>query len=241
MKILNFAGTICGYPLGVLVGAISFIRNSRMFHPEGMVIRGEVKNLWKEKVNFPEECFLRFSSAWWKYKEWRDVLGIAIRFGEKQDLLFASFKHAWQTPIGPMLTRYHDYFENHFYAVAPFTLNNDVVFFRLTPHEFKKYDGPREQRLIKNIKDHAKFRLYIKMKNQEWTPLAEITLLELIDMDQRTLRFNPFLCGLNIYPEGFIQHLRIGVYRLGQFSRLLRKPVKKVPHHFNDRFVVHRL
>jgi hypothetical protein len=236
-KLPDTLGFICGFPLGFLTGSLSFIRDSRMFHPCGIVIKCKVKST--DEIQFPEEAIMRFSSAWWKHKEWRDVLGVAIRFGEIQDLLFASFKHPWQTPFGPFLTKYHDFFWNDYFAVSPFHVKGKKVYFKLMAEDFKDEKGSRDQKLRDNI-GHAKFLLMMG-HYKEWHPIAEITLLEESDINQQELKFNPFLNGVGIYPKGFIQYLRIGSYRFSQLGRMIRHNFKKVPYHINNRRIIHGL
>jgi hypothetical protein len=221
MKISERCGLVAGYPLGIFAGTISFIRASRMFHPVGTVVDVHVKNIHPYSI-FKENAFMRFSSAWWKHKEWRDVLGVAIRFSGEQDLLFASFKHPWQTPAGPFLTKYHNFFHNRYYAVSPFKFQNKKVIFRLSPSTFVEGGKNRMESLDINIKEKATFKLEMKEQKGPWQPIAEIKLLSKLEMNQKELKFNPFLNGLEIYPQGFIHYLRIGVYRLSQLSRSLR-------------------
>lgn len=236
-KIPDILGFAFGFPLGVLTGSLSFLRNARMFHPCGIVIQCEVKSL--SEIQFPKQAFARFSSAWWKQKEWRDVLGVAIRFGDIQDLLFASFKHPWQTPIGPFLTKYHDFFWNDYYAVSPFLVNGKEVYFKLQVEDFENIDGSRDEKLRANI---GKARLILMMGQYgDFHPIAEISLIEEIEVDQRELKFNPFLNGLGIYPKGFIQYLRVGSYRFSQLGRSLRHLFQKVPHHVHNRHIIHGL
>jgi hypothetical protein len=222
MNISERVGHLLGFPLGGAVFIISFIRNSRMFHPRGAVATLKIQNLNKEFLEFPADAMGRFSNALWKNKEWRDVLGIAIRFDSKQDLLFASFERPWQTPFGPFLTKYHDFFQNDFYAVSPFRYKEKDVYFKLAPYIFIEINGERTEKLKKNIEAHSVFRLYYRENHQDWNELADIKLGSEIAIDQNELMFNPFLVGLNIHPKGFIHHLRIGVYRLGQLGRSIR-------------------
>lgn len=230
-------GLICGFPLGVLTGTLSFIRNSRMFHPCGIVVKCKVNEL--DDYFFPSDAIMRFSSAWWKHKEWRDVLGVAIRFGDRQDLLFASFKHPWQTPFGPMLTKYHNFFWNDYYAVSPFEVRGKKVYFKIMPEDFHNVEGSRDEKLRANI---GKSKMILMMGDyKEWKPIAEMTLLEEMNIDQEELKFNPFLNGLGIYPKGFIQYLRIGSYRFSQLGRTIRHEIKKVPHHVHNRRIIHGL
>jgi hypothetical protein len=220
MNISERLGYLFGYPLGVIVAIVSFVRASRMFHPCGTVVKISIYS--HDVIHFPEEGIMRFSSAWWKHKQWLDVLGVSIRFGDKQDLLFASFKHPWQTPVGPFLTKYKSYFQNSYFVVSPFSFKHERVIFRLTPYKFESCKGSREEELQKNIMEKAVWKLWIKKDKDPWLACADIQLEQELQVDQKKLRFNPFLNGLEIYPKGFIHHLRIGVYQLGQFGRTLR-------------------
>lgn len=232
MKVLNLSGTILGYPLGLLTGTVSFLRNSRMFHPNGVMVKAEVKNLGPATLMFPPYALMRFSSAWWKKKEWIDVLGIAIRFSENikdeiprqkdQDLLFATIISPWQMPLAPFVTRYKDFFKNTYYAVSPFEVQKKLLYFKLTPISSSDTNDNRLAMLKENIHQHARFQLWMRKTHEAWVPLAELTLLHELNLDQNKLKFNPFLNGLNIKPYGFVHHLRIGAYRLGQLGRSLR-------------------
>lgn len=250
MKTSELAGTILGYPLGILTGTLSFLRASRMFHPRGILVRGTVKSLAPEIIKLHPNVMVRFTSALWKNKVWPDVLGLTLRFSEEkqfgttpiegdQDLLLASFAHPWQTPIGPFLTNFRDFFQNKYYAVSPFHLKNQKVIFRITLAPV--FDGKRSVIVEKNIMAHSGIKLWLKEGTSEWIPIADITLQEELHLNQELLRFNPFLDGLGIEPIGFVHHLRIGAYRFSQAGRGLRYSIQEMLHHLHDRFIVHRL
>ncbi len=232
MNFPNFAGIILGFPLGLVTGTISFLRNSRMFHPTGVLAKAEVKNLRPSEIKFHSFALMRFSSAWWKKKEWIDVLGISIRFSKEiknempqtsdQDLLFATIISPWGMLLAPFFTKYKDFFKNNYYAVSPFEVNGALVYFKLTTMTSKEINDKRITILKENIHQHAGFQLWMRRVHEVWVPIAELTLLHELNLDQSRLRFNPFLNGLNIKPYGFIHHLRIGAYRLGQLGRSLR-------------------
>lgn len=231
MRLLNIAGTIFGYPLGLITGTVSFIRNSRMFHPVGIIAKAQV-NAKGNYISFPPYALIRFSSAWWKNKEWIDVLGISVRFSkeikneipqkEDQDLLFATIKHPWTMPFSPLSTHFRNFFENSYYAVSPFLVDGNLVYFKLAIKKSVNFKDNRIAVLKENIHQHAVMELWMRKVHEAWIPVAELTLLHELNLDQRLLRFNPFLNGLNIKPEGFVHHLRIGAYRLGQLGRSLR-------------------
>lgn len=250
MKTSELVGTLLGYPLGIMTGTISFLRASRMFHPRGILVRGTVQNMSPEIIELHPHVMVRFSSALWKNKVWPDVLGITLRFSQKkqfdfspakgdQDLLFASFPHPWQMPIGIFLTNFRNFFENDYFAVSPFNLNNRKVIFRITLTSH--FEGTRSEIVERNIISHSGIKLWLKEGKSEWIHIAQITLQEELSLDQERLKFNPFLDGLGIRPIGFIHHLRIGAYRFGQGGRSLRYSFQEMLHHFYNRFIVHRL
>lgn len=238
MKIIESLGRFLGFPLGLLTGTMSFLRNARMFHPRGIIVLSDVQSLTDE-ILFPPKALVRFSSAWWKEKEWMDVLGISIRFGangesvkprpHEQDLLFASFQRPWQIGLGPFLTEFHDFFHNEYFSVSPFSYKKTSVEFKLSPEFFHQVTGTRNERLLQDIEDNAKLRLWMrKIPEQEWLAIADIKLVQELSLNQEDLKFNPFQNGLEIYPQGFIQHLRIGSYRLSQWGRSYRRHIARV-------------
>ena len=238
MKIIESLGWFLGFPLGLLTGVVSFLRGARMFHPRGIIVLSEVHNLTDE-VHFPSKALVRFSSAWWKEEEWMDVLGVSIRFGAsgeslkpspaEQDLLFASFQRPWQIGLGPFITEFHDFFHNEYFSVSPFSYKKQSVEFKLTPEFYHQVTGTRDEKLLQDIQDQAELRLWMrKIPEQEWLAIADIKLSQELKLNQEELKFNPFQNGLAIYPQGFIQHLRIGSYQLSQWGRSYRHHIARV-------------
>lgn len=227
MNLSERCGLFLGYLLGIFTGIISFVRGARMFHPRGQLFEANVES----NVLSPH-AMVRLSSAWWKNKEWKDVLGIAIRFsatapdGEKvkdndQDLLFASFPKWWMTPIGPFITHHHDFLRNHYYTVAGFSHEGRLKIFKLIPKNITILKGTRREKLLEAVLEgEAVFLLMEKIDSENhWNKLAEIKLKRTLHFDQETLRFNPFQSGQGIKPAGFLQHLRIGAYYMSQMAR----------------------
>lgn len=235
MKAGEYLGLISGYALGLITGSISFLRDARIFHPSGRLVRCRLSY---ESIPLPPFAMLRFSSATWKRAELPDVLGVALRmsFFEKfseepqrddQDLLFVSFPHPWQTPFGPVLTNHKDYLKNAYYTVCPFIYKGQKVTFRLRPEVHGKTDKQTRQKILsRHIENKAQLILEIKDKENDWKKMGSITLEEELFLDQGLLKFNPFLNGIGIVPVGFIQHLRIGSYRLSQLGRSFRSDLK---------------
>src|SRR6188768_1520949 len=102
------AGRFAGLALSPVTGVLSALRRSRMFHPRGLTCRADVEALPSHTclpapvAALVGPALVRWSSAWWKQGEWRDVLGCAIRFSTEplgveprqgdQDLLLATIQ-----------------------------------------------------------------------------------------------------------------------------------------------------
>src|SRR5215471_16468585 len=78
---LGMLGRTLGLFFAPVTGMVSFARRGRMFHPEGVVYRGEVfpSSPSQAAQRLAGPALLRFSGAWWRSRQWPDVLGIAVR------------------------------------------------------------------------------------------------------------------------------------------------------------------
>lgn len=212
-------GLIHGYFLGIFTALISLLRSSRMFHPRGIVFGAQV-----DSHILPHEALVRFSSGWWKNKEWPDALGIAIRFYEgnkEQDLLFASFSSPLLLLISPLITNHKDYFGNAYYGVGLFERDARIVKYQLRPRRADRIQGSRKQRLEHDYLTREA-TLELLEEDQESKKVEIIAVLRLIEkseIDQEALRFSAFKNDFGIIPRGYLQYLRVGAYKLGQWAR----------------------
>jgi hypothetical protein len=256
------AGRIGGVLLAPLTFALSWARRARMFHPDGTLFRAEVRPL--AELGPPDGLarrlagagLVRLSSAWWRGgKEWRDVLGCALRFGPEQDLLFATIRSPWTMALAPLTTETHDYLANDYYAVSPFEAEGvGLVKLRLRrpPPVPLAHPGhlSREEQLRRQVAaGQAAFTLeWLRLPPTRglrgavagaragtaldpaarWEPVVEVKLLEPVAMDQRALRFSPFRDGRGLSPRGFVHALRRAAYAA---SRAGRGAPKALPAH----------
>lgn len=172
----------------------------------------------------------RFSAALWKGRPHAfDVLGVALRFGGEQDLLFASIRSPFTMPVAPLATDTADFFANHYWAVSPFAVAGvGRLKFRLTPlpaagetagggHRYASLvqavaHGPMIWRLDARRVFHPRYQ-----------PIAHLVLDELAaDLDQAALRFDPFLAGHGIVPSGLVHAIRPAAYTASQRGRPFR-------------------
>jgi hypothetical protein len=239
---------LVGRTVGTLFGPpfkeIAAERHARAIHAEGICLRAEVLPQLSEPgfqdvaARLAGPALVRLSTATWRGgREWPDILGAAVRLlrderiteqatSGDQDLLFSTMRHMWT--IGPALltTRVHDWLENDYFAIAPFTANGTDRFkLRLTtPRRSAPAHGSRLERL-RHALEAGTALLTVEARSLHadrpttWTPLADIFLREEVQLDPIRLRFNPFLNGLGLRPTGFLHALRPSAYRGSQEGR----------------------
>jgi hypothetical protein len=227
---LERIGKAVGFLLAPLTGAVAAIRHARMFHPEGVVYRARVSppaetpfSALASKLE-SDDALVRLSTAWWRGgKEWMDVLGIALRI-DSQDLLFATIQHPWTMPFAPLTTEQHDFLANDYFAVSPFDVAGvGRSKLRLVASRPRGLRGDRGERLAQAVRrGEAGLRLELSVGGGGWTPVAEIALVEKLDLDQEALRFSPFRDGKGLSPIGFVHLLRKGAYAFSQAARPAR-------------------
>jgi hypothetical protein len=245
MRIRNSPSELLGLVGGALLAPVfgvgSWLRRARFFHPEGVCHRAEVRptaavaGYESLAGRLAGPALVRFSAAWWRGgREWPDVLGCAIRFGvdqdsplqpaaDAQDLLFATIPRPWLTPLAPLWTQQHDFLGNTYWAVAPFEVQGvGLVRWRLLPRPAHPDGQDRGSRLASAVtRDEARLDLQARLDSgsSDYCSVAEVRLLERVELDQEALRFSPFRTGRGIEPRGFVHALRAASYRLSQAAR----------------------
>jgi hypothetical protein len=216
-----------------------------MFHPSGLVCSAEAEPLSGDSrardvaARLAGPVLLRWSSAWWKTGEWMDVLGCALRFTHAplqsepkpgdQDLLLATIQRPWTMPFAPWTTRDHDFLDNAYFGVSPFDVAPlGRIEWRLTAPSPSPGNGSRQQRLEAAIRA-ASAVLFLewspypgalkKPVSARFEPLLRIQLTELLELDQRPLRFDPFRSGRGVQPVGFVHAMRRAAYWTSQRAR----------------------
>jgi len=240
-------GLIAGGLLSPLVAAGSWLRRSRLFHPRGVVLIGHATALGHADqrligTRLAGPVLVRFSGAWWKGREWLDVLGCALRFGSSpeelleglpgdQDLLLATIRLPITTLLAALSTRFHAFLANAYFGVSPFELRGLGRYrLRLAPQSSDAFGSTREERLRKALQ-RGPVRLELQARpakaGSEYAPVALIELGELRS-DEPDLAFDPFRCGRGIEPVGFVHFMRVRTYAASRRARALvsRKPAR---------------
>jgi hypothetical protein len=218
-----------------------------VFHPEGVVYRAEVRPLATEgdigvvaqRLRGP--ALVRLSSGMSRWRSGRnermpDVLGAAVRFRsspditpvaspDDQDLIFLTSRSLLLLPIALFTTDRRDFLANDYHAILPFEVAElGRVKFRLVPLRATKAPGTRIEKLDFAVASGlAVLRLEVRQTGikHSWVTLADITLLENVDIDQEALRFDPFQAGRGIVPSGLLQTTRLATYTASYFGRSL--------------------
>jgi hypothetical protein len=239
------AGGLAGGALAPLTALMSWVRRSRMFHPVGMSCLATVEPAAQHgrAVNLsgrlPRHALVRFSGAWWKRHEWTDVLGCAVRLSAEplheqprasdQDLLFATIRRPWTMLLAPLFTDVHDYLANDYHGVSPFRIEElGKVDLRVIADVGWPVGADRAARLASAI-EAGRARLTLEWApytrcwrlpdEHRFAPLARFTLTEVVHLDDAALRFDPFRCGLEIEPAGFVHAVRMRTYHASQRAR----------------------
>ncbi|WP_224243308.1 hypothetical protein [Hyalangium gracile] len=238
-----------GRAVGALWGPVvrmgATLRHARLFHPDGITYRGEVKavtgrdSLLPVAARLAGPALVRLSSALWRgQREWPDILGLAVRLRSEptvtelpspgdQDLLFATVRSPWTLGLAPLSTDTHDWLENDYYAVSPFQVAGlGRAKLRVVSSHADAPGHTRVERLEAALQaGQARFTFEVMPRRGEgtgrWHPLAELRLVEQVTLDPVTLRFWPYRNGRGITPAGFVHALRIPTYRQSQEGRTL--------------------
>jgi hypothetical protein len=237
----SWLGLAAGTAVAPVAALGSHLRRARLFHPRGIVLRGLALPLAGgepelsavgERLAGP--VFARFSGAWWKNRQWPDVLGCALRFtrytqlepaagAEAQDLLLATIRHPLTTLLAPLSTHVNDYLRNDYFGVSPFLVPPlGRVKLRLSPLQPAPSDGTRSERLERALV-HGPIALSLQARadrlGARYRPIAHIELIERERQEPANLRFDPFASGRDLWPVGFVHAMRLPAYAASRRAR----------------------
>lgn len=237
----SWLGLAAGGGLAPLTALGSYLRDARLFHPNGVVLQGACRPA--ENADPGDRAvaerlagfvFARFSGAWWKTREWPDVLGCALRFSaydtlgrgpaaDDQDLLLATIRHPLTTMLAPLSTRVSDFLRNDYFGVSPFRVEPlGRVMLRLSPVRAAPAGNTRAERLSRAI-EHAPIALELQLRparlGSRYRALVHIELTTLWDNDPRTLHFDPFASGRGLAPVGIVHGMRALSYAASRRAR----------------------
>lgn len=240
----SLIGLAGGVALAPLAAAGSYLRSARVFHPSGIVLRGVA--VAAEDAGAAERAvaerlegtvFARFSGAWWKTRQWPDVLGCALRFSARselglapgpgdQDLLLATIRHPLTTLLAPLSTWVSDYLSNRYFGVSPFRVSPlGRVKLRLSPEQPAPAGATRVRRMHDALA-HGPIALTLEARPDRvgaaYLPVARIELYACLGIDPRGLRFDPFAAGRGLEPVGVVHALRVASYAASRRARAAR-------------------
>lgn len=242
-RLLDWSGIVAGSALAPFAAVGSAVRKARVFHPSGTVLWGKVTPFkrydeWSELADrLGGSALVRFSGAWWKERQWPDVLGCAVRFTQAsepsaepswgdQDLLFATVRVPATTLFAPLTTRVDDYLSNAYFGVSPFEDPElGRIKLRLVADHAAPAAGSRADALEKALEQEP-VRLRLEARNaapkSAYHTICEIELVEqAAQLDQEKLSFDPYRTGRDLSPAGFVHALRMPVYSASRQARQL--------------------
>lgn len=247
MEIQEIIGRGLGWALSPWVFFASLIRGDRLFHPDGVVYRAEVRPLAKEDPlgelaqRLAGTALVRLTGGLWSWpagKDRPDVLGIAVRFRATkdltpsllpgdQDLLFATADSLPGLAIAPLRTDTGDFLNNQYSALLPFSLAGvGDVYLRLVPQQRSPEGGDRHQRLDRAVQQGSaslQLQLRVGEVGEAWIPIVMIRLRERLAIDQDLLIFDPGTSAMGLEPSGMLQSMRPPLYAASQLGWQLRR------------------
>lgn len=246
-RITEAVGLWVGSVIAPIFAVGSLLRQSRVFHPQGINFRADVRQIEGEDIDprFTElvqslikgDALVRFSTGMGGPEKMilPDVLGMSIRFGADrddgfkaepgaQDLLLATAESLLKLPVAALATDQYSFANNTYHGGAPFEIaeqQNMIVRVVPTMH-IRGTSTDRYQNIRTAVDDEdVVFRLEVASLSQpmRWIPLVEIRLMSEVGIDDSRIEFFPFRAGKGIVPQGFIQYMRPVPYLLCQYAR----------------------
>jgi hypothetical protein len=235
LTILFVIGAMLGLVIGLVIFPISLVRRARAVHAEGVVCRAELlaKDPLGQRLVGP--ALVRLSGAFGgQATTTPDVLGLDIRMQRTasndahdgdQDLLLGSFESFHTAGRDRANTNTGDYLANRYSTVTPWWVpGRGPVILRLVPPP-PQPEGRGANRLARLdadlAADRARFALAIGTGTDELA-IAELRLVERLDLDDRRLRASMFRQGRGVRPLGLRNGIRATVYPMSQAGRRLR-------------------
>ena len=218
-----------GLALGKWAGGVGLVRSTAL-SPRAVILRAHVRPyairdpgaaLVARRLAGP--ALVRFSALLWPGEGWADVFGCAVKFGAgDQDLVFMSLRSAWTAVPAAFTTRRHDFLDNDYYAPLSFFIPEiGRVKLRLVSRHRSPPGADRVERLRRAV-EVGRASLQLEYRGfglgRGWRPVAQIALVELTDLDARSVRFSAFRAGRDIEPRGLLRALS-WTSRVGRRSR----------------------
>ena len=222
---LGKGASVLGAPI---ISSVAFLRRARVFHPRGIIHRADVRvvpgvadELREAAVRLAGPGFIRLSSAWWKTGEKPDLLGVGIRVGDDQDLLFASARSLATLLPATLTTDVHDFLGNDYFAMAPFEIEGvGRVRMKLQSRGASPTGTDRAARLQAAIDaGPAGFDLLVSRGGGAYEPFAHVWLGDRLELDDDALELDPSHAGRGVRPVGFVNAARRLAYGASRYAR----------------------
>ncbi|MCY0986558.1 hypothetical protein OV203_05475 [Nannocystis sp. ILAH1] len=245
MSIQNYIGRVLGVAMAPLAFVASAVRRDRIFHPDGVLYRAEVKPDAQHGALKPlakrlgGAALVRLSGALWRWPQGRrrpDLLGVALRVRGNdettvrllpgdQDLSFVTATTVLRRPISTFATDAGDFLDNSYHSIFPYLLDDlGRVYLRLVPLQPAPAGADRNQRLALAVtKEKATLRLELQAAalGDDWHSLATIDLREHLEVDEDAFELHPGTSAMGLVPDGLMQSARPEIYAASEAGRRL--------------------
>lgn len=247
MGIQSFIGRVIGATVAPLTFLGSLIRRERLFHPDGVVYRAEVKPIAQDgplgllAQRLAGTALVRLSGGLWQWPQGEhapDVLGVGVRFRSvdevtpkslpgDQDLLLVTARSLPGLLIALFRTHVNDFLDNHYYAILPFGLEGaGTVYLRLVPLHRAPAGADRRERLALAVAQRTavlQLEMQVEDGGEQWLPLAAIDLRERLAIEDGELMLDPGSSAMGLVPRGVLQWVRPAAYAASQVGRRLTR------------------
>ncbi|HVM10603.1 MAG TPA: hypothetical protein VM345_19240 [Acidimicrobiales bacterium] len=224
--------------IGVALGAASFARRARVFHPDGAAFQATIEldggrpAVGACALTGPgrHRAVIRLSKGIGLPGATPDILGFALRIldahgsGSHQDLLLV-------TSAAPAVGRHlilpaRDFGGGFYSSILPYRDGDDLLLFAIRPLWADGVDlDEMSSARFADVEEHLtagrlRFELLAADLTGPWQPVGTIDVgRRLSEAEQEALRFNVFNTGESLRPAGVINAMRRSVYRASQTAR----------------------
>lgn len=214
------AGLLTGAVIGVVaIFWISLVRKKRAVHADGVVCSARVTG-----TGFLDgDAVVRFSGAFEGEAGAHDILGLALRIADEQDLVFGTFNSFRTAKQDKANTDAGDYLANRYSSVTPWlTPGRGPVVYHLEPPP-PGARGRGTDRLSRLDADLAAKTATFRILADDH-PIGSLHLDTRVDdaTDAAALRMSMFRCGRGVRPVGFRNGIRGTVYPISELARRIR-------------------
>lgn len=209
-----------------LFHGLSNARGARIFHPEGAAFEAGARitttlpGTSVFRAGAEHDAVIRFSRALGVPSPWPDLLGIAIRLGDRQDVLLATSSTARFARYVPRPAT--SFFDAAFTGLLPFAAGARRVLIGARVEADERIELPGQLRELRASAARGPVRVVLSVApvGWGWSPLGVVTVGRSVSEETAaSLGFDPWHCEGGLVPPGWINAVRAPAYRASRRGR----------------------